>query len=138
MTKSMWTDFHYINLRMNRYLDSVLAHAGITSQQFVLMSLLSNNKNIAITELAALFGADRTSVSRTNQPLIRDGMIRLAPKGEDGRCKIFVLTEKGTTTLAAAQLAWDKANIHFNLQLQEKGIDKLPEMLSVFAKSLYC
>jgi DNA-binding MarR family transcriptional regulator len=51
---------------------------------------------------------DRTTLTRTLEPLRRDGLLTLRP-GEDRRVRLAMITEKGRKALTAAIPLWQQA-----------------------------
>jgi DNA-binding MarR family transcriptional regulator len=93
---------------LSQVYDRTLAPAGVTGTQFSILALLSKTGPTSINPLAQHLGMDRTSLSRTLKPLMRDQLIGPV-EGRDRRERPIAITEKGTSTLNEARPLWRAA-----------------------------
>ena len=83
------------------------------------------------TELADLIVLERSTVNRSVQPLLKNGL--LEDRRMDGqRNSSLWLTAKGKETMAKARIVWDEAQVEFEkrvtseaLVMLNKGLDAL-------------
>ncbi len=91
---------------LTRAYDGALRPHGLRITQFsVLVAASVTEGRATITEIAAALGLDRSTLSRSLDPLERDGLIRLGPETRH-RARHVHLTETGRAKLEAAIPAW--------------------------------
>lgn len=93
---------------LTRLYDDALAPAGLTVTQF---SILRNSQRLGgptVSELADHTGHERTALWRTLQPLVRDGLIELAPGVEKPAHRIRV-TAAGEAAVKRAEPLWEES-----------------------------
>jgi DNA-binding MarR family transcriptional regulator len=95
------------------FYDEALAPAGLRLSQFSMLVQLSDRKGIALGELAASLGLDRTTATRNLRLLERAGYVVIAAAEEDGRRKAISLTEAGRAVLREAFPLWQGAQAAF-------------------------
>jgi len=105
-----------------RRFDKALAPFGLTNGQFSLMMAANGPQPTALSRLAALLGADRTTLTAALKPLSREGLVEVTPDPDDGRVRRVALTAAGRTRLAAAHGAWRRA--HAELEGELDGLDQ--------------
>lgn len=96
---------------ISRVYDEAMAPTGLTTAQFSLLRHLARAGAPPLTRLAEALVMDRTSLYRTLQPLVRDGLVEVAPG--KGRAKRAVLTEAGRARIEIAAPHWDAAQQAF-------------------------
>lgn len=91
-----------------RRFDEALRPAGLTNEQFSLLMALNRPRPAAMGEVAALLGADRTTLTAALKPLVRRGLAEVGVDAEDSRVRRIVLTAEGSARLAAALPYWTR------------------------------
>jgi DNA-binding MarR family transcriptional regulator len=82
--------------------DEALRPAGLTNNQFSLLNVLNGSQPKTLGAVAALIGADRTTVTAALKPLVRQGLARIGPDRADRRIRRIALTAQGHARLAIA------------------------------------
>jgi DNA-binding MarR family transcriptional regulator len=99
--------------------------SGIRATQFTILATLAQTEPLAISELSAKLGLDRTSLSR-NLRLIEDkGWISAHADG-DQRVRKIALTPKGMKKAAAALVVWKRADASVEPILRRFGLQSRP------------
>jgi DNA-binding MarR family transcriptional regulator len=83
-------------------MDTTLAPAGITGDEFAIYSMLAATKNLTPTELARWMAAPPTSVSSYVKRLQSRGHVERSPHPTDGRSYTLRLTSSGRKAHRAA------------------------------------
>lgn len=91
-----------------RRYDKALKPVGITSGQFSILTVISGDTPIPLTEAARILGQDRTTLTRNLLPLQRDGLVETTV-GDDARVHGLSLTARGHKLLARALPQWQAA-----------------------------
>lgn len=108
--------YHLLSRRLNGLLAE--AGAGITVDQFRLLTMLWKEDGITQQQLAAQIGRDRASVTRMTDILEEQGIMMRIPDKNDRRINLLYLTKKGREiepiAAAAAQQVLDEMTKHFN------------------------
>src|SRR5580765_2302157 len=79
--------------------------APIRGPQFSLMMIIAHKESPTISQLAECMGADRTTMTRNLEQLVKRGLIRIA-QGKDLRSKAVVLEPKGKAALERSVSHW--------------------------------
>jgi DNA-binding MarR family transcriptional regulator len=108
--------------------DRALSAAGLTVTQYAILARIHRAKAVALTELAANMGMDRTTLHRDLLPLERAGWVRSA-EGEDRRQRLLELTPAGKARHKAARPAWAAAQRETLARLGEERWQQLREIL---------
>lgn len=103
----------YFNVRkatriLGEAYDRELRPHGLRGTQFSVLVAAALLDEPTVGRLAAVIGADRTTMTRVLAPLERDGWI-VSGAGEDRRQRRVRLTASGERRLAAATPAWERA-----------------------------
>ncbi|MTJ80649.1 MAG: winged helix-turn-helix transcriptional regulator [Telmatospirillum sp.] len=93
---------------MTRIYDHHLEHAGLTLMQYSLLTRLSRVAPPTMRALSILMGLDRSSLTRTLEPLKERGWLDVEP-GQDRRRRIVRLTDAGRQARLAAEPLWQAA-----------------------------
>lgn len=110
--------------------DRELAPIGLTVTQYALLSRILRAKSIALTDLAADMGMDRTTLNRDLLPLERAGWIRSA-QGQDRRRRLLELTPAGKARHKAAQPYWSSVQKEMLGKLGAERWQNLQEILQL-------
>lgn len=89
--------------------DQTLAPAGLSIGQYSLLTTLYYARSLPVTKLAAMLQMDRTSLTRTLNPLERDGLIVIQASVGDRRTRLISLTAEGLNRLSTARPLWQRA-----------------------------
>lgn len=101
------------NLRMatravTRIYDEALEPIGVRTTHFSILARVDDDGPSSLGRLADRLAMDRTTLSRELEPLVRAGLVGVAP-GQDRRQRIVSLTAQGVATLEGAYPRWRKA-----------------------------
>jgi DNA-binding MarR family transcriptional regulator len=102
-----------------RRFDTALRPAGLTNEQYSLLMSLNRPQPPQIKEVAALLGADRTTLTAAFKPLVRQGLVEIRPDADDARVRRAALTAHGHARLAAALPLWTDAHAVLEQELAE-------------------
>lgn len=108
-----------------RRFDDALRPAGLTNQQFSLLTALNRPQPPAIAPVARLLAMDRTTLTAALKPLERDGLVRIDIDPQDRRLRRLALTDQGHQALAAALPIWRKAHAALEATLVSPSADEL-------------
>jgi DNA-binding MarR family transcriptional regulator len=114
---------------VSRLYDDRISRSGVPGPQFTLLMILSNTGPIRQGEIAQIMLADATTLSRTLQPLEREGWIACEP-GEDRRERLWSITTTGRRKLDAAQKRWSEAQASLRDGLTEAEWSTLHTLLA--------
>ena len=92
---------------VSRFYDRHLAAAGLKTTQFSVLVHV-NVQALPMMQLAALLGAERTTLTRNLKPLADAGWLTVAP-GNDPRQRIVTITDAGRAKVRHARHAWQAA-----------------------------
>ncbi len=117
---------------VSRRYDEALEGFGINVAQFSLLRHLQRLDRPSISSLAEAMGLDRSTLGRNLRVLEADGLVALA-EGDDLRNRLVLLTEQGKARLAAAEPAWEQAQLKMLAALGEAQRDELVRLLKQLA-----
>ena len=112
---------------MSRLYDHHMASVGLKTTQYSMLAKVAREA-LPVAELAERMGADRTTCTRNLKPLVEAGWIELLP-GVDGRQRIATITESGREKVAAAKLAWHRAQVELEALMGRDAVRALHEHL---------
>ena len=84
-------------------------------------------------EVAALLGADRTTLTAALKPLLRDGLVELRHDADDARVRRPALTPLGHPRLRRALPLWAAAHATLEAELADIGPARLRRGLNTLA-----
>lgn len=114
---------------VTRAYDRAFAPLGLRATQFSLLVALALAEPPTITVLADRLGMDRTTLTRNLRPLLRDGLVELAP-ADGPRPRPPGITRKGRALLAKAHENWTDAQGALARKLGSTGMDRALDTLS--------
>jgi DNA-binding MarR family transcriptional regulator len=82
---------------LTRHTDAALAPLGLTTQQWLLLAVLTRGfagRSPTLTEAAARYGSSRQNVKQIALGLETRGFVRLVPDPDDGRATLLELTDR--------------------------------------------
>lgn len=115
-----------------RRFDEALRPVGLTNGQFSLLMSLNSPEPAPMSRVAALLGADRTTLTAALKPLVRDGLAVTSADPDDSRVRRVALTPAGHARLLAALPIWTRTHAAIDAALG--GTD--PEQLRVDLRAL--
>jgi DNA-binding MarR family transcriptional regulator len=116
---------------LTRIYDETLRPSGLSTTQYSLLSLLARApRRMSITEIAGIQALDRTTLTRDLNPLMRDGLVEIAPADHDRRVRIVSLTTKGLDAIDIARPLWRAAQ---NRIAGEQGLAEMDQLLERLA-----
>jgi DNA-binding MarR family transcriptional regulator len=118
---------------MARRFDAALRPFGLSSGQFTLLNAINQESPPGMAELAALLGADRTTLTAAVKPLTRRGLVAVVVDAADRRGRRLSLTHEGRTLLEQATPAWRACHRALDGCLGEGGADRLRRDLDALA-----
>ena len=110
--------------------DAALRPAGLTNTQFSLLNGLNSPQPKTPGAIAALLGADRTTVTAALKPVVRQGLAEISPDPSDRRVRRIGLTAKGHARLAAALPLWTQAHAELEMELDGARIAEMRKGIS--------
>jgi len=108
---------------MHRDADALLQPYGVTANQFVLMSILAEDKGLTQQELVRRASSDANTVRAMLVLLERSGLVSRRPHQTDGRARCVALTDQGRSTYTAL---WAKSRTFHERLLAAVGPDSAP------------
>ena len=112
---SQYSSMPCLCIRMRRaaqkvtdFYDQMLSSTGLTVNQFSLLVNISRMEGCGTGELARKVGQEKSTLVRTLQPLIRNGLVKDRSSEGERRRRLY-LTPQGTATLTKAVPLWKKA-----------------------------
>lgn len=108
-----------------RRFDRALRPAGLTSGQFSLLMAMNGPAPAPMNRVAALIGADRTTLTAALKPLTRQGLAEISPDPADSRVRRVTLTAQGRARLAAALPLWTEAHAMLEADLGDADPSRL-------------
>ncbi len=109
--------------------DDAMAPSGMRITQFSLVRTLARQGPMRITDLAGVALLDRTALSRTLEPLVEQGWVKITP-GRDARTREASLTRAGRSAFERALPHWEEAQKVVRRKLGEPRIEALVELLA--------
>lgn len=113
--------------------DAALSEVGLTNRQFSLLNALNGPKPKTVSAVAAVIGADRTTVTAALKPLLRQGLAEICADPDDRRVRRVALTAEGHARLAAAVPIWTDAHRALEVELAAARFGSMQEMLGALS-----
>jgi len=120
---------HHLVRQRENALGRELADAGLTLAQWQVLATLSRLDRAAMGEVAAFCATDRTTLTRTVDRLVDEGLIRRERDLADRRQVHLNLTEKGRRTFAHAQVHVTRFNDRITGVLDREEVARLQPMI---------
>jgi DNA-binding MarR family transcriptional regulator len=94
-----------------KYFDEELAPFGLLSSQLPILTAAAmfGDSGASIGRLAQALLMDRTTLTRSIQPLERAGLLRVARSPQDARAKVVLVTRSGARMIEAVFPVWQRA-----------------------------
>ena len=119
--------------RITQVYDEGLKAAGISLNQYSLLSRLSRHGGLSVSAFAERMSMDRTTLTRNLVPLEAAGWI--ISGSPVGRARLLALTEAGEAKLREAYPLWQVAQARVNQML---GAGRQRELHQVLKESIQC
>ncbi|MDO8297936.1 MAG: MarR family winged helix-turn-helix transcriptional regulator [Caulobacter sp.] len=100
-----------------RRFDEALRPVGLTNGQFSLLMSLNGPAPAPMSRVAALLGADRTTLTAALKPLVRDGLAVTSVDPDDSRVRRIALTPTGHARLLEALPIWTRTHAAIDAEL---------------------
>ena len=118
-----------------RRFDEALRPLGLTNSQFSLIASLNRPGSARLGEVAALLGADRTTLTAALKPLQRRGLVEVTIDPDDRRGRRLSLTPQGMALFAEALPIWTKTHAVVDAKLGEAKAEQLRRDLRALSSS---
>jgi DNA-binding MarR family transcriptional regulator len=120
---------------VSRLYDSEMAHAGLKTTQFSLLTHVLTLGPIAPSALAEHMGMDASTLTRNLRPLIDKGWVLQGP-GADARSRLVSITPAGRAKQAEARQHWKRAQLALNQRLGGAQVVQLHQLMEVAQQRL--
>ncbi|MFP3642105.1 MarR family winged helix-turn-helix transcriptional regulator [Paraburkholderia sp. SIMBA_054] len=110
--------------------DDALRPFGINAPQFPLLVLITELGPLSRSNLWRRNHQDRSTLTRSLQPLIAQGWISEGLPANDGRDRLLLLTGRGKALLRTAAFAWSSAQRRARGVSGEVGVSALMDIAS--------
>ena len=121
---------------VSRLYDEELRGVGLRTTQYSLLQVLARAGPVRQGDLSGLTSLDETTLTRNLRPLVNARWIAIR-SGDDRREKLITITKAGTTKLAEADPAWERAQERMRALLPEDTWQRLlavlPELVRLTA-----
>jgi DNA-binding MarR family transcriptional regulator len=118
-----------------RLYDAEMAHAGLKSSQFSLLSQVKALGPLGPSALAAHMGMDASTLTRNLRPLIDKGWVLQGP-GADARQRVVTITPEGVAKHTEAKACWKRAQQGLNQRLGVGEVAALHELMDTALQRL--
>jgi DNA-binding MarR family transcriptional regulator len=113
-----------LSRRVSQHFDAIVAHAGLKTTQYSLLSQIQALGPIRPGDLAHAMEMDASTLTRNLQPLVAQGWVSVGP-GEDGRSRLVSITALGREKRIQSQREWKRAQLAFNERVGENLVSRL-------------
>ncbi len=104
--------------------DEALEASGLRTTQLAILAAIRSHGAVNMQELATELGLDPSTMTRTMQPMEREGFVA-SEAGEDRRVRELALTPKGHRKLAEAGQLWDRAQQRLRDKIGSERFERL-------------
>ena len=123
--------------RVTRLYDEALAPAGLTTNQFSILSRLNRVGPSTIQDLARLLVMDRSTLGHLLRPLEKRGFVELEVSEKDRRTRRVALTPAGKAAAAQARPLWAAAQRRFENTFSKEAALEIRAVLKEIATANY-
>jgi len=109
---------------------------GVTMPQCHAILEIGAVGELNLKDLAARLGLDNSTLSRTVESLVQDGLADRTPSKEDRRATVIRLNEKGRAALDRINSTWDQICRDMFRSIPREKHDQLIESVSMVAELL--
>lgn len=107
-----------------QHYDAEVGHTGLKTTQYSLLSCVLRMGPVKPSVIASTMRMDASTLTRNLQPLIKQGLLRMAP-GDDARSRLVSITDEGRALRADAQRHWRRAQEALNRRLGAERVAAL-------------
>lgn len=118
--------------RVTQHYDAQMAHCGLKTTQYTLLSHVLKLGPIRPGELAAAMTMEPSTLTRNLRPLVDAGWVTLE-SGADARSRLVHITQAGRDKRAQAQRSWKAAQLALNDTL---GVERVAALHTLIDESL--
>ena len=118
--------------QVSRHYDAEVAHSGLKTTQYSLLSHIVRLGPLRPGELAAAMGLEASTLTRNLQTLVAAGWLTQG-EGSDARSRLVEVTEAGRVKRAEAQRHWRTAQEKLNALL---GVDRVLALHALVDESI--
>ncbi len=93
---------------ITRLYDAALSPSGLRATQYNVLVAIARGKGVSMTELGAVLGMDRTTLTHALRSLVQQQLVE-DTEAPDARVRRIVLTDRGRECAAAAVPMWRRA-----------------------------
>ena len=111
-----------------RLYDAQMAHSGLKTTQYSLLSHVAALGPVAPNELATQMGMDASTLTRNLRPLVDQGWCEQGP-GADARSRSVTITPAGRAKHSQAKAHWKRAQLSLNERLGADQVVALHAMI---------
>jgi DNA-binding MarR family transcriptional regulator len=111
----------FLSRSVTEIFDEALRPFGISSAQFVLLSMIGQTGSITRAEIARLQHLERSTLTRNLKSILFEGWVEEVRDNANGRSKPLALTAAGKDLLLNAQPAWLVAQARARARLGKDG-----------------
>lgn len=123
--------------QLSQLYDDALAPLGMKATQLTLLNAIHTQGNPALSALAQDLVMDLSALGHTLKPLVRDGLVVLAPDSRDRRVKRASLTPAGQARLRDAAALWSAAHARTEAMLGPERAAALRDLLDDIASPAF-
>lgn len=109
---------------------------GVTLAQCHAILEIGRAGELNLKDLAARLGLDNSTLSRTVESLVRDGLADRTPSREDRRATVIRLNEKGRAALDRINSTWNQVCRNMFRSIPREKHEQLIESVSIVAEML--
>jgi DNA-binding MarR family transcriptional regulator len=109
---------------------------GVTMPQCHAILEIGKAGEVNLKDLAARLGLDTSTLSRTVESLVQDGLADRTPSKEDRRATVIQLNEKGRAALDRINSTWNQICRNMFRNIPREKHEQLIESVSVVAELL--
>jgi DNA-binding MarR family transcriptional regulator len=120
---------------VTQHFDRVLEPSGVRSTQFAMLAVVRAAGSVAMQALAAHLHLDPSTLTRTLQPLEKEGLLRVED-GQDRRSKDVVLTAAGHRKVVEAYALWKIAQDEIARRIGPARLESLVTDLAALTSAL--
>lgn len=120
---------HHLVRQRESALGQELAATGLTLGQWQVLATLGRLNRATMGEVAAFCATDRTTLTRTVDRMVGEGLVQRHRDKDDRRQVLLTLTEKGQVMLEKAQACVTAFNSRITGVLQARDVDHLQTMI---------
>ena len=119
---------------VTQFYDRALKPHRLRATQFPILVAASSQESVPLAPLAQELGMDRTTLLRNVRPLVRRGLVRVAPAADSRRTEIRA-TAAGRALLARVYPDWKRAQAQALQSLEGVDWSRSLDTLSRMARS---